>query len=432
MFSALANAMKVKDLRNKIFFTLAIIALYRVGSFIPVPGIPFAELVDSFKGTEDGAGAALLMLNLFSGGALEYFSVFSLGIMPYITASIIMQLMQGVIPALTRWAKEGESGQRKITRITRYLTLILGLINAVGYLMLFQSPQFGISFANNGLPTWLTSIIIVVTLVAGTAFIMWMGELITQRGIGNGMSLIIFASIIARLPGALMDSVRTSPDMMQGVLLTVMIILVILVVIPAIVFIERGQRRIPVSYSKRIVGRRQMGGQTTYLPFKVNGSGVIPIIFASAILYLPAQLSAFFGDVGWLSSFANFCTTGAGNWILTLVLIVAFAYFYTSMMYHPEETAENLKNNAGFIPGVRPGGATIQYMKDVINRITLPGALFLAVIAVVPSILYSFSGNTLIQLFGGTSVLIMVGVALDTMTKLESALKMHNYDGFFK
>ena len=182
--------MKVKDLRNKIFFTLAIIALYRVGSFIPVPGIPFAELVDSFKGTEDGAGAALLMLNLFSGGALEYFSVFSLGIMPYITASIIMQLMQGVIPALTRWAKEGESGQRKITRITRYLTLILGLINAVGYLMLFQSPQFGISFANNGLPTWLTSIIIVVTLVAGTAFIMWMGELITQRGIGNGMSLI--------------------------------------------------------------------------------------------------------------------------------------------------------------------------------------------------------------------------------------------------
>ena len=432
MFSALANAMKVKDLRNKIFFTLAIIALYRVGSFIPVPGIPFAEQVDSFKGTEDGAGAALLMLNLFSGGALEYFSVFSLGIMPYITASIIMQLMQGVIPALTRWAKEGESGQRKITRITRYLTLILGLINAVGYLMLFQSPQFGISFANNGLPTWLTSIIIVVTLVAGTAFIMWMGELITQRGIGNGMSLIIFASIIARLPGALMDSVRTSPDMMQGVLLTVMIVLVILVVIPAIVFIERGQRRIPVSYSKRIVGRRQMGGQTTYLPFKVNGSGVIPIIFASAILYLPAQLSAFFGDVGWLSSFANFCTTGAGNWILTLVLIVAFAYFYTSMMYHPEETAENLKNNGGFIPGVRPGGATIQYMKDVINRITLPGALFLAVIAVVPSILYSFSGNTLIQLFGGTSVLIMVGVALDTMTKLESALKMHNYDGFFK
>ena len=432
MLKALANAMKVKDLRNKIFFTLAIIALYRVGCFIPVPGIPFAELVDSFKGTADNTGAALLMLNLFSGGALEYFSVFSLGIMPYITASIIMQLMQGVIPVLTRWAKEGESGQRKITRITRYLTLVLGLINAVGYLVLFQSPQFGISFANNGMPGWLTSIIIVVTLVAGTAFIMWMGELITQRGIGNGMSLIIFASIVARLPSALLDSVQTSSDPMQGVILTAVVVLVILLVIPAIVFIERGQRRIPVSYSKRVVGRRVMGGQTTYLPFKVNGSGVIPIIFASAILYVPAQLAAFFSDAGWLSSFANFCSAGVGNWILTVALIVFFAYFYTSMMYHPEETADNLKNNGGFIPGVRPGGATVQYMKDVINHITLPGALFLAVIAVIPSILYSFSGNNLIQLFGGTSVLIMVGVALDTMTKLESQLKMHNYDGFFK
>ena len=424
--------MKVRDLRNKIFFTLAIIALYRVGSFIPVPGIPFAELVDSFKGTEDGAGAAMLMLNLFSGGALEYFSVFSLGIMPYITASIIMQLMQGVIPALQRWAKEGESGQRKITRITRYLTLILGLINAVGYLVLFQSAQFGIVFDESVLPAWVTSIIIVVTLVSGTAFIMWMGELITQRGIGNGMSLIIFANIIARLPSALLDSIQTSADVMQGVMLTVVIVLVILVVIPAIVFIERGQRRIPVSYSKRVVGRRQMGGQTTYLPFKVNGSGVIPIIFASAILYLPAQCAAFFSDAGWLSSFANFCSTGVGNWVLTVVLIVFFAYFYTSMMYHPEETADNLKNNGGFIPGIRPGGATVQYMKDVINHITLPGSLFLALIAVIPSILYSFTGNSLINLFGGTSVLIMVGVALDTMTKLESQLKMHNYDGFFK
>lgn len=432
MLKALANAMKVKDLRNKIFFTLAIIALYRVGSFIPVPGIPFAELVESFRGTNADSNAALLMLNLFSGGALEYFSVFSLGIMPYITASIIMQLMQGVIPALQRWQKEGETGQAKVTKITRYLTLILGLINAIGYLVLFQSPQYGISFANSGMPVWATSIIIVVTLVAGTAFIMWMGELITQRGIGNGMSLIIFANIVARLPSALMDSVQSSTDVMQGILLTAIIILVILVVIPAIVFIERGQRRIPVSYSKRVVGRRVMGGQTTYLPFKVNGSGVIPIIFASAILYLPAQLSAFFSDAGWLSAFANFCSTGVGNWVLTVVLIVFFAYFYTSMMYHPEDTAENLKNNGGFIPGVRPGKATVQYMKDVINHITLPGALFLAVVAVIPTILYSFSGNNLISVFGGTSVLIMVGVALDTMTKLESQLKMHNYDGFFK
>ena len=423
--------MKVKELRHKIFFTLAIIALYRVGSFIPVPGIPFAELVSNFRnaGTDQ---AGLLMLNLFSGGALEYFSVFSLGIMPYITASIIMQLMQGVIPTLAAWQKEGETGQRKITRITRYLTLVLGLINAVGYLVLFQSSQFGIQFNDDVMPVWVTSIVIVVTLVAGTAFIMWMGELITQRGIGNGMSLIIFANIIARLPSALMDSVSTASEPMQGILMTVLIIAVILVVIPCIVFIERGQRRIPVQYSKRVVGRRVMGGQSTYLPFKVNGSGVIPIIFASALLYIPAQISAFFSDAQWMQDLANFCSRGWGNWVLTFILIVFFAYFYTSMIYHPEDTADNLKNSGGFIPGIRPGAATVQYLKDVINRITLPGAMFLAAIAIIPSIFYSFTDNTLISLFGGTSVLIMVGVALDTMTKLESQLKMHNYDGFFK
>ncbi len=372
------------------------------------------------------------MLNLFSGGALEYFSVFSLGIMPYITASIIMQLMQGVIPTLAAWAREGETGQRKITRITRYLTLCLGLINAIGYLVLFQSSQFNISFSGDQIPVWVTYIVIVATLVAGTAFIMWMGELITQRGIGNGMSLIIFANIVARLPSALYDSVKTSSDTMQGVLMTILIIAVILVVIPCIVFIERGQRRIPIQYSKRVVGRKMMGGQSTYLPFKVNGAGVIPIIFASAILYIPAQIAAFFSDAAWLQSFSNFCSSGWGNWLLTFILIVFFAYFYTSMIYHPQETADNLKNNGGFIPGVRPGSATVQYIKDVIKRITLPGAMFLAAVAIIPSIFYSFTDNTLIQTFGGTSVLIMVGVALDTMTKLESQLKMHNYDGFFK
>ena len=432
MLKALANAIRIRELRNKIIFTLAIIALYRVGSFIPVPGIPFHALVDSFNGSSGTANAGLLMLNLFSGGALEYFSVFSLGIMPYITASIIMQLMQGVIPTLGAWAREGETGQRKITRITRYLTLCLGLINAIGYLVLFQSSQFNISFNGDQIPVWITYIVIVATLVAGTAFIMWMGELITQRGIGNGMSLIIFANIVARLPSALYDSVKTSSDTMQGVLMTILIIAVILVVIPCIVFIERGQRRIPIQYSKRVVGRKMMGGQSTYLPFKVNGAGVIPIIFASAILYIPAQLSAFFSDASWLQSFSNFCSNGWGNWLLTFVLIVFFAYFYTSMIYHPQETADNLKNNGGFIPGVRPGSATVQYIKDVIKRITLPGAMFIAAVAIIPSIFYSFTDNTLIQTFGGTSVLIMVGVALDTMTKLESQLKMHNYDGFFK
>ncbi len=429
MLKALANAMRVRDLRMKILFTLAIIAIYRIGCFIPVPGIPFAELVDSFRSAD--TNSALMMLNLFSGGALEYFSVFSLGIMPYITASIIMQLLQGVIPTLSRWAREGETGQQKITRITRYLTLGLGLLNAIGYLFLFQSSTFGITF-DPSVPLWATSIIIVATLVAGTALIMWLGELITQRGIGNGMSLIIFANIIGRLPSALWDSIQTSGDTMQGILITVLVVLVILIVIPAIVFIERGQRRIPVQYSKRVVGRRVMGGQSTYLPLKVNGAGVIPIIFASAILYIPAQIAAFFPESAGVQAFGNFCSSGWGNWVLSFLLIVAFAYFYTSMVYHPQETADNMKNNGGFIPGVRPGAATVQYIKDVINRITLPGAIFIALIAVIPSILYSFTDNALINTLGGTSILILVGVALDTMTKLESQLKMHNYDGFFK
>ena len=421
--------MRVKELRHKIFFTLAIIALYRVGSFIPVPGIPFAELVSSFRDSSTNAG--LLMLNLFSGGALEYFSVFSLGIMPYITAAIIMQLMQGVIPSLQAWAKEGETGQRRITRITRWLTLALGLINAIGYLVLFQSSTFGISFENTGMPVWLTSIVIVVTLVAGTAFIMWMGELITQRGIGNGMSLIIFVSIVSRVPAAIFSSVNLTGDTGMGIAVTLLIVLVVLLCIPAIIFVERAQRRIPVNYAKRVQGRKMMGGQSTYIPLKVNAAGVIPIIFASCLIYFPAQIAALF-NIGWLTAAADAMSTGWINWLLTLALIVFFAYFYTSMVFNPEETSDNLRKQGGFIPGVRPGSATTQYIKNVINRVTLPGGLFIALIAVVPSILFYFTGNQLIQAFGGTSILIMIGVALDTMSKLESQLKMYNYDGFFK
>lgn len=420
--------MKVKELRHKIFFTLAIIALYRVGSFIPVPGIPFADLVSNFRDTSTNAG--LLMLNLFSGGALEYFSVFSLGIMPYITASIIMQLMQGIIPALQRWQKEGEAGQRKVTRITRYLTLVLGLINAIGYLVLFQNA-FGVDFSTTGMPTWLISTIIIVTLVAGTALIMWMGELITQRGIGNGMSLIIFVSIVSRVPAAIFSSVNLTGDTGMGIAVTLLIVLVVLLCIPAIIFVERAQRRIPVNYAKRVQGRKMMGGQSTYIPLKVNAAGVIPIIFASCLIYFPAQIAALF-NIGWLTAAADAMSTGWINWLLTLALIVFFAYFYTSMVFNPEETSDNLRKQGGFIPGVRPGSATTQYIKNVINRVTLPGGLFIALIAVVPSILFYFTGNQLIQAFGGTSILIMIGVALDTMSKLESQLKMYNYDGFFK
>ena len=426
MLSSIIDAFKVPELRKKILFTLAILALYRFGAYVPVPGIPFHEFATAFQDT----GVAMTMLDLFTGGALSNFSVFSLGIMPYITASIIMQLMQGVIPAVGRWAREGDTGRRKITQVTRYLTLGLGLINAVGYLLLFKSPAYGVQFSTE-VPEALTNIIIVFTLVAGTAFIMWMGELITQRGIGNGMSLIIFVSIVSRVPSAIFSSATLTNDLGTGIALTIVILAVVLVCIPLIIFVERAQRRIPVNYAKRVQGRKMMGGQSTYIPLKVNAAGVIPIIFASCIIYFPAQLAAIF-SVDWLTTFANWCSTGWLNWLLTVALIVFFAYFYTSMVFNPEETADNIRKQGGFIPGVRPGTATVQYIKNVINRVTLPGGIFIALIAVVPTIIFYFTNNQLIQAFGGTSILIMIGVALDTMSKVESQLKMYNYEGFFK
>ena len=426
MLSSIIDAFKVPELRKKILFTLAILALYRFGAYVPVPGIPFNEFANSFQ----DSGVSMTMLDLFTGGALSNFSVFSLGIMPYITASIIMQLMQGVIPAVGRWAKEGETGRRKITQVTRFLTLGLGLINAVGYLFLFKSSAYGVVFTSE-VPEIVTDIIVVFTLVAGTAFIMWMGELITQRGIGNGMSLIIFVSIVSRVPAAIFSSVNLTGDTGMGIAVTLLIVLVVLLCIPAIIFVERAQRRIPVNYAKRVQGRKMMGGQSTYIPLKVNAAGVIPIIFASCLIYFPAQIAALF-NIGWLTAAADAMSTGWINWLLTLALIVFFAYFYTSMVFNPEETSDNLRKQGGFIPGVRPGSATTQYIKNVINRVTLPGGLFIALIAVVPSILFYFTGNQLIQAFGGTSILIMIGVALDTMSKLESQLKMYNYDGFFK
>lgn len=426
MLSSIVNAFKVPELRKKILFTLAILALYRLGAYIPVPGIPFKQFADSFS----DAGVSMTMLDLFTGGALSNFSVFSLGIMPYITSSIIMQLMQGVIPAVGRWAREGETGRRKITQVTRYLTLALGLINAIGYLLLFKSPQYGVAFTTE-LPEFVTNILVVFTLVVGTALIMWMGELITQRGVGNGMSLIIFVSIVSRVPSAIFSSVNLTADFGMGIAITALILLVVLLCIPAIIYIERAQRRIPVNYAKRVQGRKMMGGQSTYIPLKVNVAGVIPIIFASCLIYFPAQLAALL-NVDWLTNVANAISTGWVNWILTVLLIVFFAYFYTSMVFNPEETASNLHKQGGSIPGVRPGTATVNYIKNVLRHVTLPGGLFIAVIAVVPSIIFFFTDNQLVQAFGGTSILIMIGVALDTMSKIESQLKMHNYEGFFK
>lgn len=426
MLSSLVQAFKVPELRNKILFTLGILVLYRFGAYLPVPGIPFQAFADSFS----QQGVSMVMLDLFTGGALSNFSVFALGIMPYITASIIMQLMQGVIPAVGRWAKEGETGRRRITQVTRYLTLGLGLINAIGYLFLFKSEAYGVVFST-AVPEIVTDILVVFTLVVGTALIMWMGELITQHGVGNGMSLIIFVSIVSSVPSAIFSSINLNADMGMGIAVTVLILVVVLLCIPAIIFVERAQRRIPISYAKRVQGRKVMGGQSSYLPIKINAAGVIPIIFASCLIYFPAQIAALF-NVDWLTMAANAISAGWVNWILTALLIVFFAYFYTSIVFNPEDTAENLQRQGGFIPGIRPGQNTVQYIKDVLHRVTLPGAIFIAAIAVIPSILFYFTNNSLIQAFGGTSILIMIGVALDTMNKIESQLKMYNYDGFFK
>ena len=428
MLTGLKNAFSIKELRGKIIFTIAMLVLYRLGAHIPVPGIPFQGITGLFSNTGTSvASGAMALLNLFSGGALAYVSVFSLGIMPYITSSIILQMLQAVVPSLHELAREGEVGQTKITQYSRYLTLALAILNSIGYLFLFKS--FGISFNGADAPEVIFDIVIVGTLVAGAMLIMWMGELITQRGIGNGMSLIIFANIMAGLPQSIYSSVENGNS---GILMTVIVCVVILIVIPLIVYIERGQRRIPVQYAKRVVGRRMMGGQSTYLPIKVNTAGVIPIIFASALLYFPAQIAVFFPGVAWIQVVAGALSSGWLNWVLNVVLIVFFAYFYTSMAFNPEDTADNLQKQGGFIPGVRPGRATAAYIKNALSKITLPSAIFLAIIAIVPSIVFSFTGNTLIRAFGGTSILIMVGVVLDTIAKVESQMKMYDYDGFFK
>lgn len=427
MLKGILNAFRVKELRDKILLTVGILVLYRIGAYVPVPGIPFQGMLSAYQ-SSSSANSAIAVLNLFSGGALSRVSVFCLGIMPYITAQIIMQMLQAVVPSLGTLAREGEAGQRKVTQYTRYLTVGLALLNSVGYLFLFKSKSFGIDFSQAGFPEVLMDIVVVVSMLAGAILIMWMGEVITQRGIGNGMSLIIFANIMAGLPTSIIQSLQTSSN---GIILTLLVVVVILAVVPFIVYIERGQRRIPVQYAKRVVGRRIMGGQATYLPIKVNTAGVIPIIFASAILYFPAQLAVFFPTVGWMTAFANAVSTGWLNWVLSVGLIVAFAYFYTSMVFNPDETADTLRKQGGFIPGVRPGAATAAYIKNVLNHITLPGSLFLAIIAVVPSILFTFTSNSLIQAFGGTSILIMVGVALDTISQLESQLKTTNYESLF-
>ena len=424
MFEALANAFRVPDLRKKILFTLGILALYRVGAHVPVPGVT-ASMIQALP-ADAAKTAALGLLNLFAGGALQQFAVFALGIMPYITASIIMQLLQAVIPKLEQWSKEGETGQRKIIQITRYVTLGLGFVESVGLIATFQA----LLIQDRQLPAtgfdWLTRVLIFLSLMAGTAFIMWMGELITQRGIGNGMSLIIFVNIVSRFPTTLVQALQLGQWYWA-----VIILLAAFGVVVAIVYMERAQRRVPVQYAKRVVGRKVFGGVGTYIPLKLNAANVIPIIFASSVLNFPTILAGL-SNIKWLTPVANALAKGPLNWTLMALLIVFFTYFYTQLVFNPIDLADNLRKQGGFIPGVRPGKATAVYVEHVINRITLPGALFLAAVAVVPTIAFQQTNVTLLQQFGGTSLLIMVGVALETMTQLESQLKMRHYDGFFK
>ena len=429
MLRAFVNAFKIPDLRRKLLFTLGVLAVYRLGGWIPVPGVEIDLLREQVAG--GGAGGIVGIINMFAGGALQQMSIFALGIMPYITASIIMQLLAVVIPKLETLQREGEQGRRKITQYTRYITIGLALLQSTTLVTLARN---GTAFGANVMPNAGTGtvVLIVLTLTAGTGLIMWLGELITQRGIGNGMSLLIYVSIISQFPSqlyVLQTSKQTSPfngwEWVAGVLLMGVALTV------AVVFMEMGQRRIPVQYARRQVGRRSYGGQSTYIPLKVNQSGVIPVIFASSLMYLPALIGNISGWSG-LQTFTETYLTNADNWLYITIfaaLTIFFAYFYTAIAFNPVEVADNMKRYGGFIPGIRPGRQTAEYLDRVLTRITLPGSLYLAAVAVLPFVLLAVGNVTAFPL-GGVSLLIMVGVALQTMQQIESQLMQRNYEGF--
>jgi preprotein translocase subunit SecY len=433
VLSRLKNMFKVPDLRGKIFFTLFVIAVFRLGCHLPLPYVDFSA-IQSLQ-SQAKLGGAVAFLDLFSGGALTNVAVFALGIMPYITSSIIMQLLAVVIPKLEEWQQQGQVGQKKITQWTRYLTVALALMQSTGIVFALHQGSGGFlgnSAALQGkdlIPHFGAArvMLIVTTLTAGTAMIMWLGELITQRGIGNGMSLLIFASVVSRLP-AQGSAILSTSNVKFAVVLVMGIAMIV-----GIIFVEQGQRRIPVQFAKRVVGRRMYGGQSTYIPLKVNQSGVIPIIFASSVLYFPALIT---GVLPWEN-----VQTWTQNHIVNqrsmfhlvayAVLIIFFAYFYTAIAFNPQQQADIIRKQGGFIPGIRPGPPTERYLQQVLNRITLPGSIFLMVIAVIP--LLVFAAWDIAQFpFGGTAILITVGVALETMKQIDSQLMMRNYEGFLR
>jgi preprotein translocase subunit SecY len=441
VLSSLWNMFRVTDLRNKILFTLLILAIYRFGSYVPAPGIDVDQVQELRRQAEE-SGGVLGFLQLFSGGALTNFAVFALGIMPYITSSIIMQILTVVIPKLEEWQQQGAVGQRKVTQWTRYLTIAIAVLQSTALSFLFHNGGGGLLGGPQNptnvdvLPDFTPPrvMLVVLVLTAGTAMLMWLGELITQRGIGNGMSLLIFSSVVSGIP-AMFGQIKAE----HGYSLLVPLIALFLAVLVAIVIVENGQRRIPVQFAKRVVGRRMYGGQSTYIPLKVNQSGVIPIIFASSVLSLPLLVTqALPSDQGswgvsvqeWVDS--NLVQPDSAIYIAMYgLLIVGFAYFYTAIVFDPHKQADTLRKQGGFIPGIRPGPQTERYLGKILSRITLPGALFIAGIALMPSLLLAFA-NVEAFAFGGTSILIAVGVALETMKQIDSQLMMRNYEGFLQ
>jgi preprotein translocase subunit SecY len=428
MLSAFRNAFKIPELRGKILFTVAIIAVYRLGSHLPVPGVDFDAVQNYLRNpAANDPNGAFTLINLFSGGALTQFAIFALGIMPYITSSIIMQLLGVVIPRLEQLQKEGESGRKKIQQYTRYVTVFLALLQSASIVQLAHNQGILPLDIFPGLTPGRFALA-VLTLTAGTALIMWLGELITQRGVGNGMSILIFSAIVARLPSEGANILRVN-----RVPMFVLVCFLGLLIIVAVIFVEQAQRRIPVQYAKRMVGRKMFGGQSTYIPLKVNQAGVIPIIFASSLLYIPVLLSSIVNKQ-WLTDITDrFARTGHHPlYIITyFVLIIGFAYFYNSIAFNPVDTADNMRKYGGFIPGIRPGRQTAEYLNHILTRITLPGAVFLGAVAILPFIALA-AGNVQQFPFGGTSILITVGVGLETMKQIESQLLMRNYEGFLR
>jgi len=425
--SGFQNSFKIPELRNRILITFALLAVYRIGVHVPVPGIDNVALASFFARAQ---GTLLGLFDMFSGGALERLSVFALGIMPYISASIILQLLTVVIPHLEKLSKEGEQGRKKITQYTRYGTVILSIIQGLGIsigLERMTAPGGASVVIEAG---WSFRLMTVLTLTAGTAFIMWLGEQITERGIGNGISLIIFAGIVARMPSAMKNTYNLMATGEMGIFTVILLIALMVAVVGFIVYVEQAQRRIPVQYPKRVVGRKMYGGQSTHLPLKINTSGVIPPIFASSIIMFPATVASFL-NIAWMQAVAGALTPGSGWYeLLYVVFIFFFCYFYTAVQFNPVDVADNMKKNGGYIPGIRPGKKTAEYIDKVLTRITLGGAIYVSAVCVLPSILMTRFNVPFY--FGGTALLIVVGVAIDTMSQIQAHLLPRNYEGFLK